>query len=138
VDLTPAEIVRQSFVAFGTRDHDSAAPIYHPEVVYDCSLRVLNPEVYLGHEGLRRLTDEIEELWEAFDIVVEEYVEVDDERVIALMTSSARGRSSGIELVDQKAASMFTVRDGRIVHVKLFPDRADAFAEAGIPHGETE
>ena len=136
--LTPSEIVRRSFVAFGTRDHDAAAPIYHPEVVYDCSLRVLNPEVYVGHGGLQRLTDEIDELWEAFDIEIEEVVEVDDERVIALMTSSARGRSSGIELVDEKAASLFTVRDGQIVHVKLFPDRADAFAEAGIPHPSTE
>ena len=49
------------------------------------------------------------------------------------MTSNARGRASGVELVDTKAATIFTVRDGQIVHSKLYPERRDAFSEAGIP-----
>ena len=132
--LTPPEIVRRAFDIWATRDTDVMREIYAPAVVYDCSKRILNPDVYEGYEGLLRLSEEIDVIWETFDIEVERLVEVDDERLIALMTSNARGRSSGVELGDAKAATIFTVRDGVIVHAKLFPEREEAFAEAGIPH----
>lgn len=138
VGLTPAEVVRRSFEGWATRDLDGLLPYYHPEAVYDCSDRVLNPEIYVGHDELRRFTAEIDAIWGEFDITVEDLIELDDERVIALMTSRARGRASGVELVDADAATTFTVRDGQIVHAKLHPDRANAFAEAGIPHQQSE
>ena len=136
--LTPVEAVRRAFEIWATRDLETMRELFDPEVVYDCSQRVLNPEVYVGHEGIARLTDEVEAVWAQFDIVFEDLIEVDGERVIAPMTSSARGRASGIELTDTDAATTFTVRGGKIVHAKLYPDRADAFAEAGIPHPESE
>ena len=134
VELTPPEVVRRAFEGFAARDLDAMMPFYHPEAVYDCSDRVLNPDVYVGHDELRRFSAEIDAIWVVFDITLEELVEIDDERVIALMTSKARGRASGVELTDTDAATTFTVRDGQIVHAKLHPDRANAFAEAGIPY----
>ena len=133
VELSPAEVVRRSFEIWATRDLDALVPLYHPEVVYDCSQRVLNPEIYVGYDGLIGMSEEIDAIWGAFEITIDDLIEVDEERVIAVMTSNARGRASGVELLDTKAASTFTVRDGRIVHAKLYPDRQDAYAEAGIP-----
>jgi ketosteroid isomerase-like protein len=138
VELTPAELVRRAFDIWAVRDQEAMVPLYHPEIVYDCSKRILNPEIYVGYDGLVRLSDEIDAIWETFDIELEGVVEVDAERVIALMTSYARGRSSGVELTDTKAATVFTVRDGLIVHAMLHPEREDAFAEAGIPYPGTE
>jgi ketosteroid isomerase-like protein len=132
VALTPVETVRRAFEIWATRDFDAMRKLYDPEVVYDCSLRVLNAEVYFGHDGLERLTEEVDAIWAQFDIEFEDLIEVDRERVIALMTSDARGRASGVELTDTDAATTFTVRGGKIVHAKLYPDRADAFAEAGV------
>ena len=138
VGLTPPELVRRAFDIWATRDLEVMAGLYHREIVYDCSKRILNPDTYVGYEGLIRLSEEIDAIWDTFDISLERLVEVGDGRVIALMTSNARGRSSGVELVDTKAASIFTVKDGVIVHAKLFPEREDAFAEAGIPYPQTE
>jgi ketosteroid isomerase-like protein len=133
VGLTPPEIVRRAFDIWATRDLQMIGELYHPDVVYDCSKRILNPDTYIGYEGLIRLSEEIDSIWDTFDISLERLVEIGEGRVIALMTSNARGRSSGVELVDTKAASIFTVKDGVIVHAKLFPEREEAFAEAGIP-----
>jgi len=138
VELTATEIVRRAFEAWATRDLDEMVPYYHPDAVYDCSLRILNPEVYVGHEELRRFSAEIDAIWDVFDVTLEDLIEIDEERVLVLMRSNARGRSSGVELVDTKAATVFTVRDGQIVHSKLYPERRDAFSEAGIPYPETE
>ena len=138
MELSPAEVVRRTFEAWATRDLDEQARYYHPEAVYDCSLRVLNPDVYVGHEELRRFSEEIDAIWDVFDVTLEEVIELDEERVLVLMRSDARGRSSGVELVDTKAATIFTVREGQIVHSKLYPERRDAFSEAGIPYPETE
>jgi ketosteroid isomerase-like protein len=138
VGLTPPELVRRAFDIWATRDIDALGEIYHPEVIYDCSKRTLNPEVYEGYAGLVRLSEDVDVIWDTFDIELERLMEIGDGRVIALMRSSARGRSSGVEVVDTKAASIFTVRDGVIVHAELFPEREEAFAEAGIPHPGTE
>ena len=35
--------------------------------------------------------------------------------------------------MDTAAGTLFTVRDGQIVHAKLYLDRRDAFREAGFP-----
>jgi hypothetical protein len=35
---------------------------------------------------------------------------------------------------ESEAATLWTVRDGKAVHAKLYRDRRDAFAEAGIPY----
>ena len=138
VGLTPPEIVRRAFDVWATRDLEVMAALYHPDIVYDCSRRILNPEIYAGYDGLVQLSEEIDAIWDTFDISIERLVEVGDGRVIILMTSSARGRSSGVELVDTKAATIFTVKDGVIVHAELFPEREEAFAEAGIPYPHTE
>ena len=39
---------------------------------------------------------------------------------------------------ESDSATLWTVRGGQVVHAKLFLDRRDAFAEAGVPHSHTE
>jgi hypothetical protein len=69
---------------------------------------------------------------------VDEVVPVDSERFIALLHTRARGRASGVEVQESNAATLWTIRRGQAVHAKLFRDRRDAFAEAGIPYSDTE
>ncbi len=59
-------------------------------------------------------------------------IELDPERFLVLMRSRARGRASGIELEEHNSAAIWTIRDGLVAHAKLFSDRADAYAAAGI------
>ena len=130
----PRAVIRRVYEAWNARDIDAAAELYHPDAVYDCSDRILNPDVYRGHDELRRFAREVDEDWASFEVYLDELVPVDSERFIALLNTRARGRASGVEVQESEAATLWTVRDGLAVHAKLFRDRRDAFAEAGIPY----
>jgi ketosteroid isomerase-like protein len=73
--------------------------------------------------------------WEGFHGEhVEEYRELDDERVLMLHSWSGRGKSSGLELgqMRAKAATLFHLRDGRVSRLVVYFDRKRAVADLGV------
>jgi len=67
-------------------------------------------------------------------IEAEEYRDLDDERVLVLVCSSGRGRTSGLE-IDQmhvKAADVFHVRDAKVTRLVAYWDRDRALADLGL------
>jgi hypothetical protein len=57
--------------------------------------------------------------------------EVEDGRVLALLTLRAKGRESGVQ-VDTEYAHILTFRDGLCVQVDGFPSWREARAAAGV------
>jgi ketosteroid isomerase-like protein len=51
--------------------------------------------------------------------------------VVVFQREHQRGRSSGLELVDE-TASVIDLRDGRVVRIQGYMDRAAALAAAGL------
>ena len=92
--------------------------------------RVLNPDVYEGHEGIRRFLADVHEAWDTFTWEPEELVESGD-LVLSLVHSTGRGRGSGLEL-DRRAAIIWTVPAERAVSLRFFRDRAAAREAAGL------
>ena len=84
--------------------------------------RVFNPDIYEGHEGLRRLAGDFAQVWEEFTL---EPVEMTDEgdRVIVIEHRRGRGRGRGVQ-VDQRSRAIWTLRDGLVVRLvtDLDPD----------------
>ena len=76
--------------------------------------------------------------WHDFRLLAESYREVDHERV--LVTSvSGRGKASGVDAgaLRQQAASLLSVRHGKVVKIVLYWDRDRALADLGpVPEGE--
>ena len=73
--------------------------------------------------------------WEEYRVEgVDEYHEIDDERVLALARHSGRGKSSGLELeqMSAKGAALFYIRDAKVRRVVLYWDRERAFADLGL------
>jgi len=87
---------------------------------------------YRGHEGVRRWTDEMSRDWEAFEALPTEFRDLGGERLLALGTWRARGRSSGVELDSQPAAWLVQFRNQKIVRMQTFTDRAKALKAAGL------
>ena len=56
-------------------------------------------------------------VWKGYRIEVDEYCELDGERVLAFTRRSGRGQTSGLEVaqVAAKGASLWHVRDGIVV-----------------------
>ena len=63
-------------------------------------------------------------------VEAEEIVDAGD-RVVVMVHHSGRGRTSGIE-VDQRYAMVWTVRDGRVMRMDLYPTRAEALEAVGL------
>lgn len=71
------------------------------------------------------------ELWENLRFDAEEYREMDDGSVLVVCRMRGRGKGSGVE-VDQRRASLFHIRDGKIIRLALYWDRDRAVADLGL------
>jgi len=70
-------------------------------------------------------------LWETLRFDAEEYRELDDGSVLVISRMRGRGAESGVE-VDQRRASLFHVRDGKVTRLALYWDRDRALADLGL------
>jgi len=69
--------------------------------------------------------------WESYWSEVEEFVDVDDERVVVLVRDHGRLRGSTSE-VENISASIWTVRGGKIARIEFHTNRAQALKVAGL------
>jgi hypothetical protein len=61
----------------------------------------------------------------------ERFFDVDDERVLTFVRVSATGRDSGVD-VELKTAIEFTIREGLLVHFKVYRNCGEALEAAGL------
>ena len=124
------ETVRRAHEALNSRDVEALVAECDPDFRLDMSDRVLNPDVYEGHDGIRRFLADVDEAWATFTWEPEELVESGD-LVLSLIRSTGRGRGSGLEL-DRRAAMLWTVPADRAVSLRFFRDRAAARQAARV------
>ena len=124
------EVVRRASEALNEGDIDALLAFCHDDFELDMSDRVLNPETYRGHEGVRRFYAEVHDAWERYVWEPEELHDTGD-LVVALVRARGRGRGSGLE-VDRKAAMTWRLRDGRASELRFFRDREAALEAAGL------
>jgi ketosteroid isomerase-like protein len=129
------EVVRQAMellsAAYKTGEvTDEMLARCSPDLELDASRRVFNPATYNGRAGLRSAVSEIADAWEDFREEKEQLIDVGD-KVLALQTIAGRGRASGVE-VRARGALIWTLRNGRVVHVEVFYDQAEALKAVGL------
>ena len=131
-----AEVVRRIYEASTRRDAETVFALYDPEVEWDGSrhrwAEVMDGEPrWKGHAALRRFFRIYYEMWADFEFDIEELLEVGG-RVISVVTSRARGRSSGVLVEWAEQVAVWTIRDGRVVRVIWLPSREEALKEVGL------
>ncbi len=93
-----------------------------------------SPARYKGRaraaEGLRDFLG----AWQGLRLEVDEYRELDDERLLVLGHFAGRGKTSGIELgaIATQWANVVDIRDGLVKRVVAYFDRDRAFADLGL------
>ena len=126
------EIVRESWVAWVQGDLDALFAFLDADAVWDLThLREWPDSTYRGVEGVRRFLDEWLEVWEGYEAGVDEMLAAPDGRVLVLAWQRASGRRSGLPM-EMEWAQVTTVRNGRIVRIDNYDDRAKAFEAAGL------
>jgi ketosteroid isomerase-like protein len=129
-----AEVVRRYYEARKCGDDAGAIGLLDPDAEFDLS------ESESPYRGIYRGTAEIEKVWSAMnDSWSENWVEIEgelvvDNRVVVRVTHHTRGRSSGIQAA-ARGAQILTVRDNRIVALKLFQSWGEAVAAVAASRG---
>jgi ketosteroid isomerase-like protein len=72
--------------------------------------------------------------WEDYRAAVDEYRELDGERILVLDQRSGRGKTSGLELRQMRTqgANVFHIRGGKVTGIVLYWDRERALADLGL------
>jgi len=129
------EVVRQLYAWVAAGQGEQAFSVYDPEIEWDARgaqwLTDLGFDgVYIGHEGVREAMRGWLSAWESIAYRPDELIDAGDD-VLAFVTISARGRASGLE-VTYEHPQLWTLRDGKVVRMRVFADRAAALQAAGL------
>ncbi|MGH2926468.1 MAG: nuclear transport factor 2 family protein [Solirubrobacterales bacterium] len=125
------EVVRAANEAFLGGDVAAALESLDPEIEWHGTVGGIDEgRVYHGREAVVQGFADYFEVWERIEMRAEEYIDAGDE-VVVYHHEVAKGRESGV-VVETDTGTVQTVRDGRIVRVRSFMDRAQALEAAGL------
>jgi ketosteroid isomerase-like protein len=126
------EIMRRVWDAYAKLDIETILSLTDPQAEFVTTHFAGWPEeeVYRGLDGVRRFFEQWLGVWETFDAGVDEFLDLGD-RVLVLCWQRGKGGESGVP-AEMQFASIFTLREGRIVYVDNFSDREQALEAAGL------
>jgi ketosteroid isomerase-like protein len=127
------ETVRRIFEDFETPGWDTALALLDPDVEFDWSAAE-GPyaDIYRGREAVRQVTEGYfgDEAWERVSITPD-VLHADSDIVVVLAHIKGRGKLSGVE-VEARLAQVWTVRGGKVVRMKYYHDKTEAFEAVGL------
>ena len=94
-------------------------------------VRVFNPAVYEGYDGIMQWRAEVGETWDSYRSEAEEFFE-GPEVVVVFTQEHGRGKGSGIEVQQRPTALLCRLRTDRVSEIRLYHDRERALRDAGI------
>jgi len=125
------EIVRRANDAFNRRDVDAWLSNFSREIVYRPVSTFTDSQERRGFGAMRRFMEEWYDAWADDYTTQTESVREYGDVVIVLLKFSGHARASGVDV----AGGIFQVirfRDGQIVLVEDFTNRAQALKAAGV------
>jgi ketosteroid isomerase-like protein len=125
------EIVRQLYEHVNKRHWDLMAELLDPNVAQHGTVGGLEEgSVVRGRSEIAQLYESEADAWDQQRIEAERLIGAGDQ-VVVFQREYQRGRSSGLELVVETAA-VLDLRDGRVVRIQGYMDRATALSAAGV------
>jgi ketosteroid isomerase-like protein len=127
------ELVRSIFAAWQRGDF-SADDWAHPDIEFVYADGP-SPCTFKGVENMAEGFSDFVSAWQDYRVVVDEYRDLDDGRVLALTHRSGRGKVSGLELerLGTNGAAIFEIKDGKVLQQVMYLDVQRAFADLGLP-----
>jgi hypothetical protein len=130
------EVARSIYAAWERGDFTSAEWA-DPEIEF-VSAEGIEAGTWTGTAGMAQAWHEWLGAWEEYRVEVDEYRELDSERILVLMLHCGRGRTSGLDVgqmgegAKRAGANVLYFRDGRVTRLVLYWDRERALADLGI------
>jgi ketosteroid isomerase-like protein len=122
------DVVRAVVDAFNRGDFATALDLCTEDVEFDWSRRLLDGEVFHGHEGVRRFMQDTLEIFDEIHIPAEDVTDLGNDLVLLAGRARFRGHVSGLD-VEAYAANLWTVRDGKVARFRFYQTKEDALAD---------
>ena len=130
MSLENVELVRDGFEHFVATGEPAWNTLHEHVEVRDHD--IMDGREYRGHADVRRwLFEDWASAWSDYSAEPEEFIDVDDERVITVSRVKATGRSSGVE-IERQDAMVFLVRDRQIVRLDYYNSKQQALQAVGL------
>jgi ketosteroid isomerase-like protein len=138
------ELVRRLLEMFDRREHEAVFAFYAPDIEWDAT-RTASPGnmeggklpaglagVYRGHDGVRTYWRRWLEAWKDLEFEVQDVLDGGDEVVALIRNQRQWGRHSGIVTETPPYGLVFTIRGGKVVRWRVFPDQKSALEAVGL------
>jgi ketosteroid isomerase-like protein len=127
-----AQWVQEAFERWNAGDRTAPLERIDPDVeIHSVIGGALQSEPYRGHEGVRAWLAGVDENFETWELITDQWHER-GETLVVLGRIHARGRGSGIEL-DQPIAWVADFRDGLLIRLRTFLDHEEALRAGALP-----
>jgi hypothetical protein len=114
-----------------------------PQICFEPDAHEPTSRVIRGQDGVKRMLESAQEMWDAYRYELSQIEDLDEERVLVCGTVHARPRGNGANLA-LPFTNVWTLRGGKAVRIEAY-DRAEALSKlngeslptrpAAIDHG---
>ncbi len=127
-----ANLVCRCQAFWANRDTEDLLELVADDAVLDLSRNIFNPDVYRGHDGVRRWVATVDEMWSDFEIEEAEIIGESDDTMVTATRMTGIGRFSGVP-AEMEVWQVWTVRDGKVARMTGgFRSRDEALKAAGL------
>ncbi len=124
-------VVHLMLDAFNSEDIERVLALADPDFETEIPAYLsAEPDVYRGHDGMRRYFDAFREAMRSVRFESEGMWDAGAD-VVVLMRIIATGRATAIE-VQQQSASVWTIRNGKVARIRMHKSPAAALAAVGL------
>jgi ketosteroid isomerase-like protein len=85
-----------------------------------------------GHDGVREYIAKLNEAFDDYRMVAEEFIDLGNDRVLVFAREGGRGKGSGLEVQTNPTAHLYTLRNGKAIRMQSYWERAEALEAAGL------
>jgi ketosteroid isomerase-like protein len=100
-----------------------------PDIEFD-GTNLPDGKILRGRDAVMDFVTGWAEMWENWEVELEEVIDAGDDRVIAFFRE--RGRSKAGLDVNERHSELYRLRDGKVVYRKGFSDADEVLVEAGL------
>lgn len=122
-------VVRHMFEAFLRSDLEAALSAFDPDVEWD-GTNLPDGRVSRGLDAIMEHTSSWAEMWETWEVELEEVIDAGGDQVIAFIRERGRTKA-GIEL-NERHSELYRVRNNKVVYRKGFSNATEALDAAGL------
>jgi ketosteroid isomerase-like protein len=127
------ELLRRMFELFSERelDWDALLELVGPNIVWEVRADFPDAGIYTGYEGMRRLSAAFDEVVDETWYLPLEYIHAERHVVVPLRWGGL-GIGGGATFAEREETCVFTLRDGKIRHVREYATKNETLEAVGL------